>query len=107
MAGVMSTSTDAEVQGVVEHTARVGMEQVIVDPCTAPQLPVPTVTLAVGVDASPVVGKFTAVNVTWDALSGPVLVMLKVNATCVPAATGFGDGLVLDGATVSMLLAPI
>ena len=83
MAGVKSTSTCAGVvQGFVLQTARVGIKQAIVDDvCTVPQLPEPLVTLAVGVDASPVVGKPTAVKVTLEAVSGPVLVMLKVNAT--------------------------
>src|SRR5260370_14340916 len=81
MAGVTSTSTDAEVHGLVEHTASVGIKQVIVDPCTAPQLPVPLATLAVGVGASPAVGTLVAVKTTWDAVSGPMLPMSKVNAT--------------------------
>src|ERR1700737_1425819 len=102
IAGVTSTSTVA-----TAPAASVVIKQGIVDCCAGPQLPEPLLTLAVGVDANPVVGNFTAVKSTCDALSGPVLVILKVNATCVPAATGLGDGLVVDGASVSVLLAPI
>src|ERR1700687_961966 len=83
MAGVASTSTDAEVHAVgVGHTASAGIKHVIVDPCTTPQFPVPVDTLAVGAGASPVIpaGK-PAVKITCDALSGPVFPMLKVNAT--------------------------
>jgi hypothetical protein len=76
IAGVMSTSTDA-----TAPAASVEIKQGIVDPCSGPQLPEPLVTLAVGADASPVVGNPTAVKVTLEALSGPVLVILKVNAT--------------------------
>src|ERR1039458_5646576 len=80
--GVMSTSTVA-----VAFTARVGILQEIVDPnpcCTLPQLPEPLVTLAVGVDARPVVGNPRALKTTRLAGSVPLgleLVMSKVNAT--------------------------
>src|SRR5438132_12813317 len=95
MDGVASTSTAAGEQGggVVVHTARVGISQMIVAPCAASQLPEPLVTLAVGVEARPVVGT-VALKITRLAVSGPVFVMSKVKATCVPAATGFGVGLV-------------
>jgi hypothetical protein len=80
----------------------------IVDPCTVPQLPEPLVTLAVGVDARPLVGIALAVKTTRFATSGPLLVMSKVKATWVPAATdGWGDGLVVGTVTVSLLLNPI
>ena len=59
IAGVISTSTVA-----TAPAAKVGIKQVIVDPCTAPQLPVPLVTFAVGVDANPEVGKLDATKVT-------------------------------------------
>ena len=97
-AGVKSTSTVA-----TAFTAKVGILHEMVEPCTVPQLPEPLVTLAVGVDASPLVGKPVALNTTRFATSGPLFVMLKVNATCVPAATGFGDGLV-EGATIARVL---
>ena len=48
--------------------------------CAAVQLPEPLVTLAVGVEARPVVGT-VAVKITRLAVSGPMFVMSKVNAT--------------------------
>ena len=82
MDGVTSTSTAAGEQGggVVVHTARVGILQMIVAPCAAVQLPEPLVTLAVGVEARPVVGT-VALKIRRLAVSGPVFVMSKVNAT--------------------------
>src|ERR1700692_2263508 len=94
-AGGMSISTVA-----VALPAIVEILQEMICPSTAPQLPDPLVTLAVGVDARPLVGIPVALNTTRFATSGPLLVMVKVNATCVPAATdGCGDGLVLGTVT--------
>src|ERR1700722_9403494 len=109
IAGVTSTSTVAETQGRVEHTDSVGIKQEIVpDDCwNALQFPVPLVTIAVGVFDSPVLGRPPAVKNTCDALSGPLFVMLNVNATWVPAATGLGVGLDAAGANKSVLAAPI
>src|ERR1700720_1650892 len=75
-AGVISISTVA-----TAFTARIGILQEIVDPCTVPQLPEPLVTFAVGVEASPLVGKPVALNTTRFATSVELLVMSKVNAT--------------------------
>src|SRR5208282_820741 len=84
MAGVTSTWTAAEaVQGRAGHTARFGILQEIVsdvpDCCADPQLPVPLLTWAVGGLVSPVLGNPRTVKTTRLALSGPVLMMLKVN----------------------------
>src|SRR5271170_6397765 len=83
--GVRSTSTAAGEHGggVVLHTARFGMLHEIVDPVTAPQVPVPVVIFAVADDASPLIGKFRALKTTRFAGSGPWLVISKVNATWV------------------------
>src|SRR4029077_5901486 len=59
IAGVTSTSTIA-----TAPAASVEIKQGIVAPCGGLQLPVPLVTLAEGVAANPVVGKFTAVKST-------------------------------------------
>src|SRR5260370_41909850 len=108
MDGVTSTSTDAGEPGggVVVHTARVGILQMMVAPCAAVQLPEPLVTFAGAVDARPVVGT-VALKMRRLAVWGPGVRMSEVNAPCVPAATGVGDGLALDAGRVSPLLAPI
>src|SRR5258706_10127615 len=83
--GVRSTSTAA-----VAFTLRVGILQRIVAPCAAVQLPEPLVTLAVAVEASPVVGT-VALKTRRLAVSGPVFDTSKVNENGVSAATGVGD----------------
>ena len=79
MAGVTSTSTAAPMMQLPVHAASVGILQTIVVHCTAVQVPVPEVTFAWAGDASPVVGT-VARKITLDALSGPTLMMSKVNA---------------------------
>jgi hypothetical protein len=100
MLGVMLTVTVD-----TPPAARVPIWQVIVDPPVCKVLqPVP---VAVGGLCSPDVGKPVAVKTTCDALSPPVLVILKVKVTAVPAGTGLGVGPAVDGVTVMLLLAPI
>ena len=80
MDGVRSTSTAAPVVQVPVHAAKFGMLHWMLLPLTGPQVPVPPVTFALALDASPVVGT-VAMKVTLSALSGPRLMMSNVNAT--------------------------
>src|ERR1700687_2374451 len=101
--GVMSTSTFA-----TSFTARAPKLQENTAPGRG-QLPEPPLTiLAEGVDANPVLGHPKAKKVTRLALSVPMLVISNVKATCIPALTGFGNGLtgLVDTVTVTSLLAP-
>src|SRR5271154_6173453 len=76
--GVTSASTDA-----MAFTARVGIVQEMVEPCSLPQVPVPLVIEAVGVVARQEVGNPVAVKNTRFAGSVPLgleLVMSNTNS---------------------------
>src|SRR5579862_1629783 len=96
---------------VCAPAARVGIEHVIVIPWTGLQVPPAAVVVAVGDPLRPFcppeVGRFPMVKMMWVALSGPLLAMLKVKVTALPALMGLGDGLVDAGVTTNTLSGPM
>ena len=69
-------------------------------------LQLPPLEMAFAVEARGVFG-INPVKITLVAGSGPELVRVKVNATGVPAGTGFGDGLPEDAVIVIWLAAAL